>query len=418
MLPHPGSLRSSVPGLFGLIKEDGPGLAGDEGSKFPKFAEFLSSLEQELSQWHFDLLCENVVMQKSNEVQFVSEGLRAQPIIVDAADLGLVNRPRMWWLRVNWKQVRKNPFTDQALRWGSLQKMPRLYMDFPWLESSDLELEGCRLPGRVEKHECRLPCMTTPAPTSEGRPPPKKMRSRMRPDNSRQLAPWHYDEEHMLLDASGNLCLPSVTLKEQLQGLPIGYTGVGDITTRSRPRMLGNAWNCTVAKFLLTFILLFGHPEGTTSCRSIPPTPRQSALQLMLSLAQSEHHGMGPVETTYSELAMQPVPVMVDDHHEETQRWFGQLPHHIQHVYSQTNGYITQLPILVQLLKACNFPELQHLEADLCEGFPLTGAQNHGPGWVAISLILSPLTPSSSSTVSTFGRSWLESLLTLTGKHY
>jgi len=115
-------------------------------------------------------------MQKSNEVQFVSEGLRAQPIIVDAADLGLVNRPRMWWLRVNWKQVRKNPFTDQALRWGSLQKMPRLYMDFPWLESSDLELEGCRLPGRVEKHECRLPCMTTPAPTSEGRPPPKKMR--------------------------------------------------------------------------------------------------------------------------------------------------------------------------------------------------------------------------------------------------
>ena len=242
--------------------------------------------------------------------QFVSEGLRAQPIIVDAADLGLVNRPRMWWLRVNWKQVRKNPFTDQALRWGSLQKMPRLYMDFPWLESSDLELEGCRLPVRVEKHECRLPCMTTPAPISEGRPPPKKMRSRMRPDNSRQFAPWHYDEEHMLLDASGNLCLRSVTLKEQLQGLPIGYTGVGDITTRSRHRMLGNAWNCTVAKFLLTFILLFGHPEGTTSCRSIPPTPRQSALQLMLSLAQSEHHGMGPVETTYSELAMQPVPDM------------------------------------------------------------------------------------------------------------
>lgn len=96
------------------------------------------------------------------------------------------------------------------------------------------------------------------------------------------------------------------------------------------------------------------------------------------------------------------IQLMVDDHHEETQRWFGQLPHHIQHVYSQTNGYITQLPILVQLLKACNFPELQHLEADLCEGFPLTGAQNHGPGWVAISLILSPLTPSSSSTVSTF----------------
>ena len=236
-------------------------------------------------------------MQKSNEVQFVSEGLRAQPIIVDAADLGLVNRPRMWWLRVNWKQARKNPFTDQALRWGSLQKMPRLYMDFPWLESSDLELEGCRLHIRVEKHECRLPCMTTPAPTSEGRPPPKK-KSRMRPDtrarwleDSRQFAPWHYDEEHMLVDASGNFCLPSVTIKEQLQGLPIGYTGVCDMPARSRHRMLGNAWHCTVAKFLLTFILLFGHLEGTTSCRSIPPTPRQSALQLMLSLAWTSWNG-------------------------------------------------------------------------------------------------------------------------------
>ena len=77
------------------------------------------------------------------------------------------------------------------------------------------------------------------------------------------------------------------------------------------------------------------------------------------------------------------IRLMVDDHREETQRWFGQLPQHIQHVYSQTNGYITQIPLLVQLLKACNFPELQHLKVDLCEGFPLTGAQNYGPGWVA-----------------------------------
>ncbi len=127
---------------FSIIKEDSPGLQGTEGSKFPKFVQFLQSLEQELAQWTFDLLCENVVTQKADEVQFVSNGLGAQPIVVDAADLGLVNRPRLWWLRVAWKNLRMNPFTEKPFRWGSTHKMPRLYMDFPWLEQSDLAMDG------------------------------------------------------------------------------------------------------------------------------------------------------------------------------------------------------------------------------------------------------------------------------------
>lgn len=86
----------------------------------------------------------------------------------------------------------------------------------------------------------------------------------MRPDtkqrwlnDSRTFAPWHYDEEHMLRDTDGTLTLPTIRIKEQLQGLP-GFTAVGDLPLRSRHRMLGNAWNCTVAKFLLTLILLYG----------------------------------------------------------------------------------------------------------------------------------------------------------------
>lgn len=63
----------------------------------------MEGLEQELNGWHVDLLCENVVMQKPDEVQFVSSKLKAQPVAVDAADLGIINRPRLWWTRLVWK---------------------------------------------------------------------------------------------------------------------------------------------------------------------------------------------------------------------------------------------------------------------------------------------------------------------------
>ena len=403
---------------FSIIKEDGPGLSGEEGSKFTKFVGFLSCLEAELPEWSFDLLCENVVMQKADEVQYVSNGLKAQPIV---ADLGLVNRPRLWWLRLDWKKIRVNPYTGGALRWGSTHKMPRLYMDFPWLEESDLHMEGLKLPPRVARHECRLPCLTTPAPTADGRPPPKKMKTKMRPDtrqrwldDSRTYAPWHYDEEHMLTSTDGQLVVPTIGIKEQLQGLPIGYTAVADIPLRSRHRMMGNAWNCTVAKFLLTFILIFGQPDTPASRSMIPLAPRQSALHLVTSWALMEHHGMGPVDNTYSDLAMAPtenmwehwrtalslehpllrdpcvefgvqqvfskwdrlggdvprlreevvqeVRVMVEEQQESTLVWFQNLPAHIQQVYSRGDlGHITQIPVFLQLLRDCGFPELPTL---------------------------------------------------------
>ena len=425
---------------FSVINEDGPGLQGQEGSKFTKFGDFMDGLEQELEGWHVDLLCENVVMQKPDEVQFVSSKLKAQPVAVDASDLGIINRPRLWWTRLAWKDLWTNPFTKQPFRWGSLQKLPRLFMDLPWMEPHHLDLEGHTLPCRVAKHECRLPCMTTPAPSSEGRPPPKKLRGKMRPDtkqrwlnDSRTFAPWHYDEEHMLRDSHGTLTLPTIRIKEQLQGLPPGFTAVGDLPLRSRHRMLGNAWNCTVAKFLLTLILLYGQAAPVTS-RHLPSQPRQTALQLVMTLAAAEPHGMGPVQEVHSYLPLPPcdtmwdhwlaahqaphplfcpprvesgvqqifnklrqfggdlcrlrhevvgeVVAMMEDFEDTTSSWFAALPEHIQMVYSQGGrGPITQVPLFLHLLQCCNFPGMDDLREDLTCGFPLTGAQHHGPGW-------------------------------------
>ena len=49
----------------------------------------------------------------------------------------------------------------------------------------------------MARHAKRLPCLTTPAPTPEGRPPPKKLRGKMEPErrerwmaDNRRFAPW------------------------------------------------------------------------------------------------------------------------------------------------------------------------------------------------------------------------------------
>lgn len=59
------------------------------------------------------------------------------------------------------------------------------------------------------------------------------------------------------------------------------------------------------------------------------------------------------------------------------------LPEHIQMVYSQGGrGPVTQVPLFLHLLECCNFPGMEDLREDLTCGFPLTGTQHHGPGWL------------------------------------
>ena len=114
---------------FSVIMKMGLASKARKAPSSPSSVTLWRDWEQELAGWHVDLLCENVVMQKSDEVQFVSSKLRAQPVAVDAADLGIINRPRLWWTRLVWKDLWTNPFTKQPFRWGWLQKLPRLFMD-------------------------------------------------------------------------------------------------------------------------------------------------------------------------------------------------------------------------------------------------------------------------------------------------
>ena len=146
----------------------------------------------------------------------------------------------------------------------------------------------------------KLPCLTTPAPTPEGRPPPKKMPGRLSPDvkqrwlqDQRQYAPWHYFDTGMMRNGNASLVIPPVSVKEQLQGLPIDYTDTGAVPCRSRHRMLANAWHFQVAKFML-LVLLQAHFAEARPC----PAPRTTDLQFVLQIAANESVIVGPAKWT------------------------------------------------------------------------------------------------------------------------
>ena len=63
----------------------------------------------------------------------------------------------------------------------------------------------------IVAHRQRIPCLTTPAPTSEGRPAPKRMRGQIDTmvkqrwlTDIRKYAPWAYEEHAMQQDKDGH----------------------------------------------------------------------------------------------------------------------------------------------------------------------------------------------------------------------
>ena len=327
------------------------------------------------------------------------------------------------------------------MRWGTINKLPRIYVDVPFENLTEEDLAGLSLPRRVENHEIRLPCMTTPAPDDHGRPAPKKVRGKIASETrqrwlegGRQWAPWHYDREAMLTNGDGQLVLPPIEIKERLHHFPFQHTNVASADLRTRHRMLGNSWHVGIAQFILFFIL--SSCNATTVAAGtydIPCTPKQSALQLMISLAQSEEHAMGPTprrfdtlrsarvmdqwehwreaKSLYHPLLQRPtiepgstqvlnklanlgdidrlrrevitdLTQMIDDWSDYTKHWMDSRPHHIKAVYQSGGGTDAQIPVFLEILSQCGYPAMADITEDLSIGFNYVGEQHPGPGWL------------------------------------
>ena len=84
----------------------------------------------------------------------ISQRLGAEPVVMDSADSAFDSRPRLWWMLVDWKEVKHHPLAGEKIQWSQHAGYRQVR----------LGLEGRR----------KIPCFTTPAPDSHGRPPPTK----------------------------------------------------------------------------------------------------------------------------------------------------------------------------------------------------------------------------------------------------
>ena len=423
---------------FSRIRENPPGSEGAEGQKFTAYCHFVKKVEQNIPHKRVGHLTENVVMQKT-EADTFSSLLGCEAIVADAQDFGLINRPRLWWTRVDWSTARTSPVTGAKLKWSKTQKFYRLHMDAPLQEASQMELEGLHLHPHVVSHDTRIPCFTTPAPSEAGRSAPKKLRGRVDPEqrarwlnDGRTFAPWQYAPEALMHSDGGDMTVPTPEAKEQLHMLPKGYTAIQSVSGRARHRMMANGWHLGTARFLMMMVL---QAMIMASTATPVPQPRQTALQQMMEIIQVMPPQLGPgrwpkepacvtqagtmwehwqlAQSALHPLQRPPqlepglqqcidiqnivggslprmreeivdeVERMANEQSEATTAWWRNLPHHIAKVYyDPEHDQISQIPILVQLLQMTRMPGLQDLTEDLNQGFQVTGALHQGAGWM------------------------------------
>eukprot|EP00435_Cladocopium_sp_Y103_P038353 s2136_g10.t1 len=358
-----------------------------EGSKFTEFTDRLSELEKELPYHQFMVLAENVIMNDPSDGKFISEKIGTEPVVIDAADASLVSRPRLWWARINWQEAKTHPLTGN-----------------------------------------RLHC---------SRPPPKKHKLKTTEaawqrwlEDSRQFAPWQYADHAMLWKGDEAAVIPPC-IKEELHGMPRGWSRLQDIPNRSRHRMLANSWHMYAALVALSLVLQF----TTAVAERMPSQVHRTAIRRALDMGNSSMALPGPGVWSHNAVAFPPcndawehwkasehmvhpakvVPEMAPGlqatfqvyanvwHHlndlrmgiiqeldtmivewkEITTAWFAGLPPELQTVYT-TNGSkpVTQVPVMIELLKMAGHQGADQLDDELSNGFAMTGALIPGTGWL------------------------------------
>ena len=248
------------------------GTAGPEGRKFVDWIHkwwkpFSSSCKFELG-----FLVENVTM--SQQVQTSLDNLlQTRSFMSDAASFGLVSRPRLWWAShikpPENLQLAPQPIAAGMARWRK------------WNRNWELLPSSSRFPRQVAatcrvgrfSGSVRFPCLTTPAPTQEGRPPPPKRKREESPEtmarwrqDSQQFAPWHY-RAYALVEPHGKVGPPTAEVREFLHDFPVGYTAGSP--ERERCKQLGNSWHLPTSRFIL-FVLLFSAQVLQVSSSSQP----------------------------------------------------------------------------------------------------------------------------------------------------
>ena len=259
--------------------------------------------------------------------------------------------------------------------------------------------------------------------TNRSRPVSPSTTQRWQDDHHR-YPPWQYEEQFLTQWPDGSFSTAPTELREQLQGLQMGYTerlAGGDYTQRDVA--LGNAWHLPTAVWILFLVLL-----GTADA-ALPRSPHESALDKVVNLWMATRVPFGPPPrrsgseympqfswTEYLDWALHrdtnmtpkdldptlnwclehrhlfhpltrfqhdviaEIKDLILDFEEHTLAWFHTLPPHVQRAYKHKDS-VTQIPILIHLLRRLGYPQTEVLYRELSEGFPLMGKLTPGVNW-------------------------------------
>ena len=418
------------------MKKSPKGAAGDSGWMFKHMIDIDYNLRLRFQGRPFETVIDNVVPHPSlkDHLLNLTEPLCMQPFILDVSDGGLAYRKRLWWTSIDWKDVedklaRNTPWSTS---WKTEDDWSRLHNPIAVDLQETLSNKGFSLPACLQQGNKLFHCLTTPSAEPTKRPMLPTNRSRqLSPsttqrwqDDHQRYPPWQYEEQFLVQWPDGTSSTAPSELREQLQGLPVGYTeklAEGDHTQRDVA--LGNAWHLPTAIWIV-FLVLLGTadatmPRSTISSRvslgqgrqfvaRVPfgPPPRRGMCEYMPQFSWTEHldwvlhrdTNMTPKElyptlrwclehrrlfhplAQFQHDVISEIRDLVVEFEEHTMAWYQTLPSHVQRAYKHKDS-VTQIPILIHLLRRLGYPQTEVLYRELSEGFPLMGKLTPGVNW-------------------------------------
>ena len=202
---------------------------------------------------------ESVASMDEKDRNVMSQGIGMNPWKVDAGQMSLAHRPRLYWL--DWELLGESG-VEFRRRDG---KVGSVVNEIIVNKVIKLEDKVYLLPGCKRQNPEPLPTFTTSRPRGHpGRHPAglsdcQEHEVQRWQEDSHRYPPYQYKDKHLIANRKGELRLPSIEERETILGFPRGYTVhclakkyQGSVEHNdTRATLLGNSWNVTVVAWLL-----------------------------------------------------------------------------------------------------------------------------------------------------------------------
>ena len=249
-------------GVSGL-NSDRRGALRDHRSKLFSHVQRIKNLCKVKFRWaQVRSLAENVASMDASDCQVMNESYEEEPWLVNAGDVCLAARPRIYW--VDWELM---PADGVLL---SLQPEHHLPLRGEAKLTGIIDQKKFLEPGWQVPDKRVLPTFTTSRPSQTPLRRPAGLSSCRAHERQRweadlhRFPPYQYKDENTLFNKRRDHRVPSIAEREAILGFPVGYTRQcmsksnhgSDQHRDCRLTLLGNSWSIPIVAWLLSNLLI------------------------------------------------------------------------------------------------------------------------------------------------------------------